>query len=74
MKEIILKNVTEYAEEFDVKLVRRDEKYGGQLVLNATNEGGYNGVDIDFIQLLTWIGNNKALIKSLLLEEQQRTV
>lgn len=48
---IEMKGVTEYAEGLPVSLKLRD----GRLVIDALNECGYNGVEIDLLQLLWWL-------------------
>ena len=60
-KEITLDGVSEICERFPVKLART--QYG--LLLEATNEGGYNGIAIDFNELMAWVKANDVKIKAL---------
>ena len=50
----IMEGVTEYAEGLDVRLSVNK----GRLVVDATNEGGYSGTDVDLVQLLEWVNKN----------------
>jgi hypothetical protein len=50
----IMEGVTEYAEGLDVKLSVNK----GRFVVDATNEGGYSGTDVDLVQLLEWVNKN----------------
>jgi hypothetical protein len=50
----IMEGVTEYAEGLDVRL----SVTKGRLVVDAKNEGGYNGTDVDLVQLLEWVSKN----------------
>ena len=51
---IIMEGVTEYAEGMDVSLSTRN----GRLTIDAKNEGGHNGTDVDLVQLLLWVQKN----------------
>jgi hypothetical protein len=51
---IIMEGVKEYAEEMDVRLGARN----GRLTIDARNEGGHNGTDVDLVQLLLWVQKN----------------
>ena len=50
----IMEGVTEYAEGLDVRLSVNK----GRFVVDATNEGGYSGTDVDLVQLLEWVNKN----------------
>ncbi|MHC1592167.1 MAG: hypothetical protein ACXQS8_08775 [Candidatus Helarchaeales archaeon] len=52
-KEIILDGVCEYVEGYPVSIKNEE----GRLVIDATNEGGYNGVEIDLLEFLDWLCN-----------------
>jgi hypothetical protein len=54
MSEIIMEGVKEYAEEMDVRLGTRN----GRLTIDARNEGGHNGTDVDLVQVLEWVHKN----------------
>ena len=51
----VMAGVTEYGEDFPVRLVKRGSSY----VVEAKNEGGYNRTQIDFIELVNWIKANR---------------
>ncbi len=51
-----LDGVTEYCEGYPVALTTTKE---GIPCLRATNEGGYNSVEIDFNQLIAWLIKHK---------------
>ena len=55
MKGIVMNGVREYAEDFDVEL----REYEGRLVIAALNEGGCNGTDVDLLDLIAWVKENK---------------
>ena len=50
----IMEGVTEYAEEMDVRL----SVTKGRIVVGASNEGGFNGTEVDLVQLLEWVHKN----------------
>ena len=50
----IMEGVTEYAEGMDVSLSTRN----GRLTIDAKNEAGHNGTDVDLVQLLLWVQKN----------------
>ena len=54
MKEqtVVMEGVREYAEGFDVALMRTDE---GRIVIQAENEGGCNCTRVDLVDLLKWL-------------------
>jgi len=54
MSEIIMEGVKEYDEEMDVRLSTRN----GRLTIDARNEGGHNGTDVDLVQVLEWVHKN----------------
>lgn len=56
---IVMQGVREYAEEFDVKLAPNGP--GGCLVIEATNEGGCNGTQVDLLDLLAWVRQHEEL-------------
>jgi len=75
-KKIKMDGVTEYNEEMDVELAITKGKWGGgkpekdwdgrgRIVIKAYNEGGYNSVEIDLVDLMNWINKNKAKIEEL---------
>lgn len=51
---IIMEGVTEYEEGMDVRLSTRN----GRLTIDAKNEAGHNGTDVDLVQLLLWVQKN----------------
>ena len=53
-KNIVLRDVSEYAEWYPVKLYRVNER----IVINATNQGGHDGTEVDLIDLILWIRAN----------------
>jgi hypothetical protein len=55
---MIATDVTEYAEGYDVKVEERETRGMKRLVISATNEGGFNGTDVDLVQLIDWIKIN----------------
>ena len=61
VQRIIMEGVREYAEDFDVELLRVD----GRLVIHAQNEGGCNGTRVDLLDLLGWVQRHEELIKEL---------
>lgn len=67
LERIVMCGVTEYAEESDVKLVKKES---GRYVVDATNEGGFNGTEVDLEQLLDWIAKNKPEIYMRYVTEQ----
>ena len=54
MSEIIMEGVKEYAEGMDVRL----GAINGRLTIDAKNEGGHNGTDVDLVQVLEWVHKN----------------
>jgi len=50
----IMEGVTEYAEGLDVSLNVRN----GRLVIEAKNEAGHNGTNVDLVQVLLWVQKN----------------
>jgi hypothetical protein len=51
MQSLILKDVTELTEGYDVEIVRHD----GRLALRAKNEGGNNETIVDLLELAEWL-------------------
>lgn len=57
--------IREYAEEEPVKIYKRvavqgiDRKGVGRWVIGARNEGGYNGTEVDLLDVLDWVKQNK---------------
>lgn len=58
-------NIREYAEEMKVTIadwqaIDNDSKPIGEkrLVITALNEGGYNGTDVDLIDVVEWVKIN----------------
>lgn len=49
--------VREYAEGFPVELVWNDEL--GRAVIVGINQDGYDGVEIDLLDLVQWLQNGK---------------
>ena len=52
----VMKGVTEYGEEYGVRLV----DYEGHLCVEAINEGGHNGTVVDLKELLQWLSDNES--------------
>lgn len=48
--------VREYAEDMPVRLYMHKN---GRWVIEALNEAGYNGTDVDLLDLLSWLRNNR---------------
>lgn len=70
MKDIEMKGVQEYAEGMPVYLTKTDGIYAygvnkenwkgnGRLVIKAFNEAGCNITEVDLIQLIEWVKENK---------------
>ena len=57
----VMEGVREYWEEYEVTLNERE----GRPVIQATNEGGCNGTQVDLLDLLKWVEQHKELIKEL---------
>ena len=66
--EIELEGVREYCEEYPVLLKQNTTTHSFVLdkdvlidrpVLVGVNEGGYNSVEIDLLDLIEWLKNNK---------------
>lgn len=61
-------NIREYAEEMDVTIGdwqkmdenKREPTGVGEvrLVINALNEGGYNGTEVDLLDVIEWVRAN----------------
>jgi hypothetical protein len=54
----VMVGVREYVEQDPVRLLRRSPKAPrgvGRLVISAENEGGYNGTEIDLLDLIEWL-------------------
>ncbi|HUW08737.1 MAG TPA: hypothetical protein VM537_03365 [Anaerolineae bacterium] len=69
---VVMEGVREYAEDFEVKLAEADgptHQYGGaeqrdssgfpRAVIEATNEGGCNGTQVDLLDLIAWLKAHK---------------
>ena len=61
---IVLNEVHEYAECYPVKLSIANQR----IVINATNQGGHDGTEVDLIDLISWI---KEHFPALLSEDKQ---
>lgn len=55
----IMYGVREYAEEMPVKLKQSDISLDRRWVIEARNEGGFNGVEVDLLDLLKWLRENR---------------
>jgi hypothetical protein len=55
MDKITTFEIREYAESEPVEFYENDK---GRLVVGATNEGGYNGTEVDLLELLHFVHNN----------------
>ena len=53
---VILEGVNEYCEGMPVELA---ETSLGRLVIRAKNECGYNGTDVDLLELIAWLKKNR---------------
>lgn len=67
--------VREYCEEYPVELSDGTntgvyDDYTDRYVIRAINEGGHNSVEIDLIDLLTWLKENKPELLRITKEEQ----
>lgn len=47
--------IREYCEEHEVSIDLRD----GRLVINATNEGGFNHTQVDLEDVVAWVAEHK---------------
>jgi hypothetical protein len=67
---LVMFGVTEYCEEMDVKLAITGGKYAygvkesdhigyGRTVVRAYNEAGHNSTEVDLLELLKWVAENK---------------
>lgn len=63
--ELILTNVTEYAEGFPVKLICGDQT-NHKCVIQALNEWGCNCTQIDFYELINWIKLHEREVQELI--------
>jgi len=54
---VVMGGVREHAEGFTVELAA--EKVGGRLVVKAANEGGFNHTEVDLLDLLAWLHENR---------------
>ena len=54
-------DIREYAEEMEVAVCERimDDEGNTKLVIDALNEGGYNGTHVDLLDVLEWVKANK---------------
>ena len=59
--EIVMEGVTEYGENYPVKLVTTTNYYSAvsSIVVLAKNEGGHNCTEVDLRQLLSWVAANR---------------
>ena len=57
-KVIKMEGVSDYAEGYTPTLAI----YNNRVVIEATNEGGYNGTSVDLEELLDWLDNNEIAI------------
>lgn len=80
----IMKGVTEYCEEMNVELKGTNGHYTfgvpkekwpgrGRLIIRALNESGYNSTEVDLLELLTWLKENRPdiLVKEELIIERK---
>ena len=51
-------NIREYADEYPVKITSREVEGKERLVIDALNEGGYNGTEVDLLDVLKWVKEN----------------
>ena len=57
--------IREYGEEYPVEIMERiaipniELRGVGRLVICAINEGGYNGVSIDLLDVIEWVKKNR---------------
>ena len=58
MKETIMHGVREYNEEYDVSL-KVGSYSEGRLVICALNEATYNATEVDLLDLIEWLKENK---------------
>lgn len=67
---LVMCGVTEYCEEMDVKLAITGGRYAygikesdhigyGRAVVKAYNEAGHNSTEVDLLELLRWVAENK---------------
>jgi len=62
--------VREYCEEFAVKVGTHEET--GRLIVQALNEGGHNGTEIDLRDLIGWLkGNMPDLLAEFVTAERE---
>lgn len=55
-EKILMQGVVEYNEGLDVFIGQRD---GGRVVIMASNDGGFNGGEIDVLDLIAWLKQNR---------------
>lgn len=51
LKKVKMQHVEEHAEGYPVEL----EKVGSRYIIKAKNEGGFNGTQVDLLQMLQWL-------------------
>ena len=65
--DVTMQGVREYAEGYDVFIGPTEGFYNfggprdgaGRLAVKATNEGGFNGTEVDLLDLLMWLHVNR---------------
>lgn len=55
-KETIMDGVREYEWEMPIHLAQTDD---GRLVIEAFSEGGWSGTQVDLLDLLRWLAENR---------------
>jgi hypothetical protein len=64
----LMDGVTEYAERYEVRLVKTTGSYvgigkempgAGRLVIKAMNEAGNNCTEVDLLEVLSWVKANR---------------
>ena len=56
---VVMDGVTEYTEGYEVRLIHSPGAGRNRLAIEAMNEGGFNGVEIDLLQVLDWLKANR---------------
>ena len=59
-EKIVMAGVEEWAEGYPVILTKRDDGEGSERhLIEAANEGGFNHTQVDLLQLIQWLRENR---------------
>lgn len=56
--ETVMVGVREHAEGYDVTLIESHYKLG-RMTIQALNEAGHNGTEVDLLDLIAWLKANR---------------